>query len=37
VFTSRYYITRAKLVSKIAKYPHVVRNILYFSLYKILN
>lgn len=23
-FTSRYYITRAKLVSKIAKYPHVV-------------
>lgn len=21
---SRYYITRAKLVSKIAKYPHVV-------------
>lgn len=23
-FSSRYYITRAKLVSKIAKYPHVV-------------
>lgn len=23
-FTFRYYITRAKLVSKIAKYPHVV-------------
>ena len=27
LFTFRYYITRAKLVSKIAKYPHVVRNL----------
>lgn len=27
-FTFRYYITRAKLVSKIAKYPHVVSDCL---------
>lgn len=28
LFTFRYYITRAKLVSKIAKYPHVVSDCL---------
>lgn len=30
---SRYFLTRGKIVSKVAKYPHVVSKCLYFSTF----